>query len=58
MNESAWYFIKLQLDVALMQADGIVTATEVLDLIDECTRFIVTGSPALVYVHSNLDNSF
>ena len=31
---------QLQLDVEAMKEDGIVTATEVLDLIDECTRFI------------------
>ena len=32
-----------------MQADGVVTANEVLDLIDECTRFIVTGSSCLLF---------
>ena len=49
-------FFQLQLDVALMQADGVVTATEVLDLIDECTRFIVSGSKPHVYISlKNID---
>ena len=42
-----------------MHADGVVTANEVLDLIDECTRFIVTGLSFLylifiLYIRWNL----
>ena len=41
-----------------MHADGVVTANEVLDLIDECTRFIVTGLSLylifILYIRWNL----